>query len=448
MREIEDFLYPDSPISSMEEYNFTEKIRNGFYTGIASVAIASMAACGGGGGSSGSGENPNPPSNRAPSCEISTSYSPESGYFPLETRVQASCSDPDGDSLDVRLLRNGQEVATGNNQDYSETIVENADYKVEATDPDGASGSANTSVEGRYDQIAFTSRKDDPSGDIYRGDLLVNKEGDYTGLGNITRLTNNEGNDIEPTYSHDGEEIIFTRPNDSSGEYALHSINADTGEDQKDLTSHLSGAERMRQADECSDGRTLGAFQTNGNTEAGIAELNKDRNILTHLYRETNDSPIGRPPEWPSWNSDCSKFAYGKNQNNSWSIFTLNDDGTNEIQLTWDSTRDQQPTFLPDGRVLFFSDRTNPGQTHMEANLWVVNSDGSNPQEITNAEGRETDAEISPDGEWLVFSHSPGGENPRQLYLTKFENAGNQDEWLQLTSEGNNRHPAWRPRQE
>jgi Tol biopolymer transport system component len=78
-------------------------------------------------------------------------------------------------------------------------------------------------------------------------------------------------------------------------------------------------------------------------------------------------------------------------------LFVIHPDGTALRQLTDDAFRDRAPSWLPDGRIVFFSDRTG----RYEA--WAARTDGSGLEQLTATSGQPIYAPLAaPDGRRLV----------------------------------------------
>ncbi|CAM1343737.1 DUF5050 domain-containing protein [Tenacibaculum amylolyticum] len=114
---------------------------------------------------------------------------------------------------------------------------------------------------------------------------------------------------------------------------------------------------------------------------------------------------------YPSWSPDRKQIAfYAKyDRNKTWSIHTMNSDGTNRKRLTHEKNRwDSAPTWSPDGKKIVFAReyKDSVGMWHEE--IWMMNSDGSEQQQIKQLEG------IAPsfleDGRILYHSKSPNSE--------------------------------------
>jgi len=81
-------------------------------------------------------------------------------------------------------------------------------------------------------------------------------------------------------------------------------------------------------------------------------------------------------------------------------IFTMNPDGSTQINLTKNGANDVFPAWSPDGsRISFSSDRAEPGNP----DVYVMNADGSNVTRLTNAPGEDRGTSWTSDGQTIVF---------------------------------------------
>jgi len=210
---------------------------------------------------------------------------------------------------------------------YSLSIVSNGNpgaYEVEVIPGSEEGGLGKKVFSGNItevkDRIAFWSNRDEP-GEGYNEDIY-SKNLDGTEL---QRLTTDPGQDLEPTYSPDGKEILFT--SHRTGGTAIWRMNED-GSNQRDITSNL--VERARQADWCSNGLIAVSYRDKGDSEAGIGIVNPDENSFTPVYSETR---TGRVPGWPTWSPDCSEIAFERYLND-WEVSKISADGNDLRDLT------------------------------------------------------------------------------------------------------------------
>ncbi len=99
-------------------------------------------------------------------------------------------------------------------------------------------------------------------------------------------------------------------------------------------------------------------------------------------------------------------------------IWTMNPDGTDPRQLTFDPGEKTQPKWSPDGSRLLY---VAPGGTDDFGNklgldLWVINADGTGIAKVTSFEGDDTDPAWSPDGTQIAFTSTRANDTP-QVFL-------------------------------
>jgi Tol biopolymer transport system component len=117
---------------------------------------------------------------------------------------------------------------------------------------------------------------------------------------------------------------------------------------------------------------------------------------------------------YPSWSADGAQIVFRRvNPGGQFGIFTMNADGSNLARLTPGNTGvNTQPTWTPDGRIVFSSNRENPtcGSNFDECNfqLFIMNADGSNVQRLTSGTGVSSLSyalpSVSPDGTMVAFT--------------------------------------------
>ena len=84
-------------------------------------------------------------------------------------------------------------------------------------------------------------------------------------------------------------------------------------------------------------------------------------------------------------------------------IRTMNSDGTNKKQITFNDGANFAPYFFPgDERIIFCSNMADPKGRDFD--LWAVNTDGTNLERITYFKGFDGFPMFSPDGKYFVFA--------------------------------------------
>lgn len=112
----------------------------------------------------------------------------------------------------------------------------------------------------------------------------------------------------------------------------------------------------------------------------------------------------------PSWSKDGTRIAFESDLDGDFEIFSMNADGSNLQQLTFNDTDDWGPAWSPDGNSLaFHSDRDG------DVELYVMANDGTNVQQVTNNSSVDRSASWSPDGRRVVYYSDVSGG--RELYI-------------------------------
>ena len=99
------------------------------------------------------------------------------------------------------------------------------------------------------------------------------------------------------------------------------------------------------------------------------------------------------------------QLAYASNIDGDWDIFTMDANGTNLRQLTFNTANDYRPTWSPDGtRLAFQSDRDG------DFDIYVMNADGTNVQQLTFNTVPDVHPCWSPDGTRIAYQSSLDGD--------------------------------------
>ncbi|MDE1206726.1 DUF5050 domain-containing protein [Tenacibaculum larymnensis] len=93
---------------------------------------------------------------------------------------------------------------------------------------------------------------------------------------------------------------------------------------------------------------------------------------------------------YPAWSPDGKHIAWyayhdGKK---TWSIHTINSDGTNSKRLTHEKNKwDNMPTWSPDGTKIAFAREYKDSAKVWHPEIWIMNSDGSEQTQIKSLSG-------------------------------------------------------------
>jgi TolB protein len=139
----------------------------------------------------------------------------------------------------------------------------------------------------------------------------------------------------------------------------------------------------------------------------------------------------------PSWSPDGRKIAFALGPGSKpTSLYLMNADGTNLIQLTHLSLTCYLQQWSPDGSKLVFIGQQ--GKDVNTAAVYGINADGSNARRLTHEDAREYGASWSPDGRHIAFGSLQGGV--WHIFLMNADGS----EVRRLTSMSGNK-PTWSP---
>lgn len=205
----------------------------------------------------------------------------------------------------------------------------------------------------------YSDPKDYPQGaEIYTSDL----DGK-----NVVRLTNNKVYDAEVTYAPDGHKILFTRQID--GKLDLWTMNRD-GSNQTQITF------------------------TPDWQEGGALYLPDNKTIITRAWKRSEEG----------------------NKSKSMQLFTLNEDGSNLKQITFEEGIHWAPAPAPDGVHIIYVKLLPPHNFE----LFLLNLKTLEEKRLTFNDAFDGFPTISPDGNTIAFSSGRGanpGERTLSLYL-------------------------------
>ena len=235
-------------------------------------------------------------------------------------------------------------------------------------------------------QIAFASYRDAASSsEIY----VMNADGTH-----ITRLTNNYAEDVSPTWSPDGKQLLFVSNRDLLS-FADSVVYPDNALELYVMNLDGSGIRRLtnnRIVDSepawSPDGKKI-AFRREDDAGPEIYLMNADGSSVTRL----TDSP--GHVHGPTWSPDGSSIAYAATRDGVYKIHIVSADGTGVRQ--WISTGGDQtsPAWSPDGsRIAFAIDNRD---------IYVALADGTSLLRLTNDAHTDFAPVWSPDGSTLAF---------------------------------------------
>jgi len=98
------------------------------------------------------------------------------------------------------------------------------------------------------------------------------------------------------------------------------------------------------------------------------------------------------------------RIAFESSRTGNTDIFTMNPDGSSQINLTHNPAIDVFPAWSPDGsKITFSSNRDAPPTDPFNLDIYVMNADGTNVTRLTNAPGEDRGTSWTSDGKTIVF---------------------------------------------
>ncbi|MGH2937280.1 MAG: hypothetical protein ACRDPE_04075 [Solirubrobacterales bacterium] len=201
----------------------------------------------------------------------------------------------------------------------------------------------------------------------------------------------------EPTFSADGRQITFVRDDGSANATDIWTMN-DDGSGLTRLTE-VEGTDR--QPSWAPDGSAI-AFTTGRDGNGEIYLMGPDGSDPRRLT--TDESADFRP----SWSPDSTRLLFASQRTTGAgfsSIWSMRADGAEQVELPAPGRINHYPTYSPDGSQIVYM---STGTTGNE-DIWIMNADGSDPHQITFNE-RSTDE--NPDWQPLPGPTPPVGLSP------------------------------------
>jgi TolB protein len=237
---------------------------------------------------------------------------------------------------------------------------------------------------------------------------------DYDGH-NIQRLTRNGSINLNPDFSPNGREIIYTSYKRRNPDLFRRELFTGT---EADISHHhginITGAYSP-------DGKRIAlAMSKDGNSEIYLIDTSGKQ-----LSRLTNNSAIDVSP---SWSPDGSRMAFTSDRLGKPQVFIMNSDGSNVRRLTTSGSYNDRARWSPKGDRIVYCRMEGGFQ------IYSINPDGSGDTRLTS-EGSNEHPRWSPDGRFITFSSTRGG-----IYVMRADGSGQT-----RVSSGNasDSHPTW-----
>jgi len=203
---------------------------------------------------------------------------------------------------------------------------------------------------------------------------------------NLTRLTT-DPQDRLPTWSPDGRRIIFASDRGHIGNTDIFVINTD-GTGLVQLTADRAVDDTPFWSP---DGQLI-AFTSHRDSKTPYGDIYVMRADGTQVRRVTIDPTF---ENIIGWSPDSRRIFYSINHEGTWTIHTVNFDGTHDTVIV-----DGSPGVLsPDGTAIAFI-----GADTSQNAVWVSNVDGTNARRLIDTPITEYSLTWSHDGKRIAFN--------------------------------------------
>lgn len=249
-----------------------------------------------------------------------------------------------------------------------------------------ASGSAQAAFPGENGKIAFDSFDGEVS-QVY----VVKPDG--SGLKRLTVPAENRSS-YYPAFSPSGEKLAYARYVQGQGPSQFHLVNPDGSGDIQLTDDELSTHEDPSFSP---DGQKIVFSQPSAHTTDVISTINIDGTGITHLFD-------GNLAAGPTYSPDGSQIAFFGPTGGLW---LMEADGSDPHEIAAGGLGGHgRPSFSPDGsRIAFGSMQAETGQTVLEAGIHSIRPDGTDRKvEVpVDLPDQPSFPAYSPDGESLAY---------------------------------------------
>ena len=146
-----------------------------------------------------------------------------------------------------------------------------------------------------------------------------------------------------------------------------------------------------------------------------------------------------------------ARIAFVSGRDGNPEIYVMNNDGSNQQNLTNNPASDHSPSWSPDGkRIVFVSDRDEHVRDGIHGRptyeIYVMDTDGGNQQNLTNHHAWDGSPSWSPDSKRIVFvsDRDQGRDDPHNYEIYVMNADGSKSKNL-TNSPNEDRYPSWSP---
>jgi TolB protein len=249
----------------------------------------------------------------------------------------------------------------------------------------------------------------------------------------VTQLTKSSGNNVEPAWSPDGEQIAYVcGVSDTQADLCV--MKADGSKNTR-LTERNGAVGTPRWSP---DGKRIIFHAFWDGNPIGLYTVNIDGSDLTEIVVGSGNN-LGNNL-WADWSPDGKQIAFVSDRDNNDEIYLIDRDGKNLIRLTNNTARDRYPRWSPNAeRILFTSNRDGVSR------LYTIQPDGSKITPVTDRSGQDGVGTWVSDEKQIIFATNRGETDETDsgtLMLIQLKN-GSLENLLRI--DGRENFPDWKP---
>lgn len=218
--------------------------------------------------------------------------------------------------------------------------------------------------------------------------------------GEIEIITRDASTNWNPVWSPDGKFLYFASDRSGSMGFWRVPIDEETGKVQGEPEAVLTPSPYNRHLSLSRDGRRLIYVQSDqqSNIKGVKFDAGREKTIGDPFWITRGDQQLVRPELSPDGTQFVMRVVRGTQDD----IALVHHDGTNWCDLTNDKFFDRYPRWSSDGKkIAFTSDRTG------QYEIWTMNADGSNLRQLSfNSPGDASFPLWSPDGTRIFFQRN------------------------------------------
>lgn len=247
---------------------------------------------------------------------------------------------------------------------------------------------------------------------------------------NTTQLTNNTAKDEDPSFSVDGERIVWS--SDIDGDYEIYAMD-DNGSNITQLTNNSDTHDREPFY---SPDKSKVVFASNLDGDYEIFTMDANGANTQQLTSNSSEDRV------PTFSPDGTRIAYATNATGNWEIYTMDLNGADTKNLTSNGNYDFSPHYSYDGtKIVFVSDRNGNRE------IYSMNAaDGSSPARLTSESSAEVYPAYSPNGTEVVFLSYYNSMIGNVYTMPATCSSCNHTSWTLIGNTGANElYPYWGP---